>query len=398
MMWQRNGTLLLPINIKFPEVQVLGFCRLLSLWWCMALPLPLHIQCDVPLAPLTTLAVGGRARYLWRAADEDSLRAALTWGREQGLPVWVLGGGSNTLVADAGWPGLVVQYTTNDWWYIRDGDEVHVTASAGLIWDDLVAQTCAMGRAGIECLSGIPGWVGAVPVQNVGAYSQEVSDTLVDVRVMDRASLATTTLAATTLGLGYRDSLFKTTWRDRYVITAVRLRLHVGDAAAPRHPEIIAQDRTPAAVRDAVLAVRRRKSMVYDVTDPNHRSAGSFFTNPIVPAPLAVTICASLGNKMPEYPTRAGGKKLSAAWLIERAGFPAGTVFEDGSAGLSSRHYLALINRGHARAEDLIRFAQHIQACVHAAFGVTLVPEPSFMGFDEHPVAAGTCTERLRQM
>lgn len=354
--------------------------------------LPLHIQRDVPLAPLTTLAVGGHAPYLWRAADEDSLRAALTWGREQGLPVWVLGGGSSTLVGDAGWPGLVVQYTMNDWRYIHGGDEVDVTASAGLIWDDLVAHICAMGWTGVECLSGIPGWVGAVPVQNVGAYGQEVSDTLVDVRVMDRASLATTTLAADTLGLGYRDSFFKTTWRERYVITAVRLRLrlHVGDAAAPRHPEITAQDltsRTPAAVRDAVLAVRRRKSMVYDVTDPNHRSAGSFFTNPIVPEHLAATLCASLGNEIPEYPTKAGMKKLSAAWLIERAGFPAGTVSEDGSVGLSSRHCLALINRGRARAEDLIKFAQHIQACVHTVFGVTLVPEPNIMRFDEDPFA-----------
>ena len=359
--------------------------------------LPLHIQCDVPLAPLTTLEVGGRARYLWRAADEDSLRAALTWGREQGLSVWVLGGGSNTLVADAGWRGLVVQYTTNDWEYIQDGDKVHVTASAGLIWDELVAQVCAMGWAGVECLSGIPGWVGAVPVQNVGAYGQEVGDVLVDVRVMDRASLATTTLTAATLGLGYRHSFFKSTWRDRYVITAIRLRLHVGDAVPPRHPEI-AQDltsRSPAAIRGAVLAVRRRKSMVYDVTDPNHRSAGSFFTNPIIPGPLVASLHTSLGSEIPEYPMGAGMKKLSAAWLIERAGFPAGTMFEDGSAGLSSRHCLALINHGRARAEDLIRFAQHIRACVHAAFGVTLIPEPNFMGFGEHPFAVGTGTEAL---
>ena len=357
--------------------------------------LPLHIQCDVPLAPLTTLAVGGRARYLWRAADEGSLRAALAWGREQGLPVWVLGGGSNTLVADAGWPGLVVQYTTNDWVYMRDGDEVHVTASAGLVWDELVAQVCAMGWAGVECLSGIPGWVGAVPVQNVGAYGQEVSDVLVDVRAMDRASLATTTLTAATLGLGYRHSFFKSTWRDCYVITAVRLRLHVGDAVPPRHPEIVAQDRSPAAIRDAVLAVRRCKSMVYDVTDPNHRSAGSFFTNPIIPGPLAANLHTSLGSEIPEYPMGARMKKLSAAWLIERAGFPAGTVFEDGSVGLSSRHCLALINRGRARAEDLIRFAQHIRSCVHEAFGVTLIPEPNFMGFGEHPFATGTHTKAL---
>ena len=349
--------------------------------------LPPDIKLDVPLAPLTTLAVGGRARYFWRAVDEAALHAALTWGREQRLPVWLLGGGSNTLVADAGWPGLVVQFTADDWRYTHNGDEVLVTASAGLVWDDLVAQTCAMGWAGLECLSGIPGWVGAVPVQNVGAYGQEVSDTLVDVRVMDRESLDTTTLLATTLGLGYRDSLFKNTWRDRYVITAVSLRLRVGHADAPRHPEIAEMvhglsSRTPVAVRSAVLAVRRRKSMVYDVTDPNHRSAGSFFTNPIVPDALAASLRASLGDgmEMPEYPTRAGMKKLSAAWLIERAGFSAGSVHRGGSVGLSNRHCLALINLGRASAEDLIEFAQHIQARVHAVFGVSLVPEPNFMG------------------
>jgi UDP-N-acetylmuramate dehydrogenase len=363
------------------------------LWRCMALP-P-HIQCDVPLAPLTTLAVGGRARYFWRTADEAALRAALTWGHARGLPVWLLGGGSNTLVADAGWPGLVVQFTADDWRHTCDGDEVRITASAGLVWDDLVAKTCAMGWAGLECLSGIPGWVGAVPVQNVGAYGQEVSDTLVDVRVIDRASLDTTTLPAAVLGLAYRDSLFKTVWRDRYVITAVSLRLRVGDATAPRHPEIAQglSSLTPAAVRDAVLAVRRRKSMVYDVTDPNHRSAGSFFTNPIVPNALTATLRASLGDemKMPGYPIRAGMTKLSAAWLIERAGFSAGTVFHGRSVGLSNRHCLALINLGRATAEDLVGSAQHIQARVHAAFGVTLVPEPSIMGC----FVAGTCTEAL---
>ena len=349
--------------------------------------LPPNIQCEVPLAPLTTLAVGGRARYFCRAVDETALRAALIWGRGQGLPVWLLGGGSNTLVADAGWSGLVVQFTADDWRYVHDGDEVLVTASAGLVWDDLVAQTCTMGWAGLECLSGIPGWVGAVPIQNVGAYGQEVSDTLVDVRVMDRESLDTTTLLATILGLGYRDSFFKNTWRDRYVITAVSLRLRVGDADAPRHPEIAEMvqglsSRAPIAVRNAVLAVRRRKSMVYDVTDPNHRSAGSFFTNPIVPDALAASLRASLGDgmEMPEYPTRAGMKKLSAAWLIERAGFSAGSVYRGGSVGLSDRHCLALINLGRASAGDLVEFAQHIQARVHAVFGVSLAPEPNFMG------------------
>jgi UDP-N-acetylmuramate dehydrogenase len=362
----------------------------------MTLSLPPHVQCDVPLAPLTTLAVGGRTRYFWRAADEAALRTALTWGHEHALPVWLLGGGSNTLVADEGWPGLVIQFTADDWWHTHNGDEVHVTASAGLIWDDLVAQTCAMGWAGLECLSGIPGWVGAVPVQNVGAYGQEVSDTLVHVRVMDRETLDTATFPTAVLGLGYRTSLFKNTWRDRYVITAVSLRLWVGGhATIPRHPEIakIVQglsSRAPAAVRDVVLTVRRRKSMVYDVTDPNHRSAGSFFTNPIVPDTLVATLRANLGDEveMPEYPTRAGMKKLSAAWLIEHAGFSAGTVFRRGSVGLSSRHCLALINLGCASAEDLVEFAQHIQARVHAVFGVTLVPEPNFMG---RPFVAGTC-------
>ena len=354
------------------------------------------IECDVPLAPLTTLAVGGCARYLWRAADEDALRAALAWAGAQGLPVWVLGGGSNTLVADGGWPGLVVQYTARDWRHTRADDErVYVTASAGVVWDDLVAYTCAVGWAGVECLSGIPGWVGAVPVQNVGAYGQEVSDTLVHVRVIDRTTLRTTTLVAAALALDYRSSAFKRTWRDRYIITAVSLLLHVGDAAVPRHPEIArrAISRAPTAVRDAVLAVRQRKSMVYDVADHNHRSAGSFFTNPILPNALAAALRASLGEEdMPEYSSSPGMTKLSAAWFIERAGFPPGTVFKDGSAGLSSRHSLALINRGRARAKDLVDFAQHIQAHVYAAFGVTLVPEPSFMGFDKHPFTPGTST------
>lgn len=186
---------------------------------------------------------------------------------------------------------------------------MHVTASADLVWDDLVAQTCVIGWAGLECLSGIPSWVGAVPVQKVGAYAQEV-----------------------------------------------------GDTADSRHPEIA---RGLSAVRDAVLAVRRRESMVYDVANPNHRSAGSFFTNPIVPTPWRQPCVQPLATRRgcPTYPTlRAGMKKLSAAWLIERAGFSPGTVFHDGSVGLSSRHCLACINLGHATAEDTLEFPQHIQA------------------------------------
>ena len=334
---------------------------------------------QVSLADYTTLAVGGRARFFFDAQDREALTEALAWAHERQLPIEVLGGGSNVLIADRGIEALVVR--------IRDAT-IHVegesvSVGAGMRWDDLVAWSVAEGRSGLECLSGIPGDVGAAPMQNVGAYGQEVSETITRVDIIERASGNALSLDPDACAFGYRDSVFKRSAEGRYVVVRVVFRLRTNGAPTVRYPELqraVSDAPTLSEVRSAVLALRRGKSMVIDPDDDNRRSVGSFFLNPVVLEADADRV-SSLEAGLPRYPA-AGGVKLSAAWLIERAGLPKGTT--RGPVGLSTRHSLALINRGGATSAQVIAFAAEVRARVRDHFGVALVPEPRFLGFEPH--------------
>jgi UDP-N-acetylmuramate dehydrogenase len=352
---------------------------------------------DVALAPLTTLGVGGPARHFIEARTPDDVRASLAWANARGQPAHILGGGSNLLVADRGLEGLVLRVRIEGIDVRVHGRHHMLIAGAGEPWDAVVARAVEEDLTGIECLSGIPGDVGATPIQNVGAYGQEVSDTIDHVEGVDRATGERLLLTGDRCGFAYRDSHFKGKFKDRYVITGVAFSLERGRAPELRYAELkgaLAGNESPslADVRAAVLALRRRKSMVYDTADANHRSAGSFFTNPIVDAPVLEGVAHAArrvlkpGEKMPEFAAGPGLTKLSAAWLIERAGFCKGAG--EGRVGLSTNHTLAIVNRGGATAAEIVQFALTIKRGVFDRFGVSLVPEPVFAGFEPHETAA----------
>jgi len=341
---------------------------------------------NVPLVTHCTLRVGGAARYFIEAADEAAVAETIRWATGRGLPVRVLGGGSNLVIADEGVDGLVLKIALRGVTTRETPSAVEMTAAAGEPWDDLVRHTVERGWAGLECLSGIPGLVGATPIQNVGAYGQEVSDTVTAVRALDRESGRVVTLAPPECGFGYRDSLFKSGAPGRYVVLAVTYRLAPGAAPQVRYADL-ARDLESrgiarpslAEVRETVLKVRRSKSMVLDAADPNVRSCGSFFLNPIVEAgALAAIDARAAGLDMPRWPQPDGRVKLSAAWLIERAGFARGQA--DGPVGLSTRHTLAIVCHDGARARDVAAFARRVRAGVESRFGVRLHAEPVFWG------------------
>jgi UDP-N-acetylmuramate dehydrogenase len=351
----------------------------------------LVVQENVPLAPLSTLGVGGPARFYARAADGDAVEAGAAWAEERAVPLLALGGGSNMVIADEGYPGLVLHVLPEGletrW---LDG-EVHVRAGAGVNWDDLVATATGQGWAGIECLSGIPGRVGATPIQNVGAYGQDVSETITSVEAFDVVARRPVTLSNMECGFGYRSSRFKGVDRNRYIILAVEFHLLPGGPPAVRYPDLRRHlaERGVAApslaqVRQAVIEVRRRKSMVLDPADPNARSVGSFFMNPVVSGETSAAVQEAAermkapgADAMPRWPVAGGGVKLSAAWLIERAGFRRG--YRKGNAAISENHPLAIVNRGGATAREVVALAREIRDRVRAAFGVALVPEPVFV-------------------
>lgn len=339
---------------------------------------------DRSLAPFTTLGVGGPARRLVEAATTDDLVAAIREADAAAEPLLVLGAGSNVVVPDAGFPGTVVRVATSQ---VRVDDDsscggVSVTVDAGYPWDDLVARCVGEGWVGVEALSGIPGTTGATPVQNVGAYGQEVAATIARVRTFDRRAGEVRSFAASDCAFGYRTSRFR---RDpRYVVLDVTFQLPHGDLSAPvAYAELAATvgiavgERVPLAdVREAVLRLRRGKGMVLDPADPDTRSVGSFFVNPVVPSTVADTLPAAA----PRWPNVDGSVKLSAAWLIERAGVAKGSGGE--RARVSSKHCLALTNPGDATAADVLRLAESIRDAVAAAFGVSLEPEPVILDPD----------------
>ncbi len=342
---------------------------------------------NVVLAPHCTLGVGGPARWFMEAHDLAAVLVAHEWARRRGVPLRVLGGGSNVVVADDGVGALVLRLALRGLSTQHTPDGVEVTAAAGEPWDDLVRHAVERGWAGIECLSGIPGLVGATPIQNVGAYGQEVSDTVTGVRALDRATGHVVTLGARACGFGYRDSALKSAEPERYIVLAVTYRLRPGGGPAVRYADV---ERELAArgvghpglgdVRASVLAVRRSKSMVLAAGDENARSCGSFFLNPIVSAAEAAQVAERAGAHaaMPSWPERDGRVKLSAAWLIERAGFTRGA--RAGPVGLSTRHTLAIVCHDGARARDVLAFARQLRDGVEARFGVRLVPEPVLWG------------------
>ncbi len=330
---------------------------------------------------LTTLRLGGAPARMVEARDEGQLAEMVRSAYE---PLLVLAGGSNVVVADAGFPGTVVRVLTRG---VRcDGERLEV--QAGEPWDALVADCVQRGLAGFECLSGIPGSTGATPIQNVGAYGQEVAETVESVRVLDRASGQITELPAAECGFRYRTSIFK--HRDRHVVLAVTFRLRESPVSGPlRYAELTRALGVPvggsaplADVREAVLALRRRKGMVIDPADPDSVSAGSFFTNPILePGDFArLQMRTGEAGSPPAFPEPDGRIKTSAAWLIERAGFPRG--YGDGRVGISTKHTLALVNRGEATTAELVALAREIADAVRSTFEVELVPEPVFVGLE----------------
>lgn len=344
---------------------------------------PIEIQTNVELAPLTTLGVGGAARFFAEVRTEHELIAALAYAKANGLDVFVLGGGSNIVVADGGFDGLVIRISIRGVREVERGaDEVTLTVGAGEDWDGFVAYTVERGLSGVECMSGIPGLVGGTPVQNVGAYGQEVSETIVSVRCLDRASGAITELTNSECGFGYRSSIFNSTERNRYVVTGVDFRLTVNGSPKLAYRELAERfsGRSPGLgeVRDAVLAIRRSKSMVIDPADPNSRSAGSFFKNPLVSAEKYNELTQTFGM-IPKFPAANGMVKVPAAWLIENAGIAKGFVLN--GAGISAKHSLAIVNLGNAGSGDIIELKELIRSAVNSKYGILLEPEPIFVGF-----------------
>jgi UDP-N-acetylmuramate dehydrogenase len=345
------------------------------------------IRENVRLAPYTTLKIGGVARYFADIDREAQLQEALQFAEQHHLPVFVLGGGSNVLIADAGFAGLVLHIVNQGVTFHKARkDAALVTAAAGEDWDKFVQQCVARDLAGVECLSGIPGYVGGTPIQNVGAYGQEVSETIVAVRVFDRDTKRIVEMTTADCQFSYRASIFNTTARDRYIVLGVTYKLKPHGAPALRYPDLQkhfaarAEPPTLQEVRDAVLKVRASKGMVIVPSDPDCQSAGSFFKNPIVTLEQFAQVEAAAAEPVPHFAAAYGQVKIPAAWLIEQAGFAKG--YERGRVGISSKHTLALINRNQATANELLAFVTLIQTQVQERFGINLVPEPVLIGLE----------------
>jgi UDP-N-acetylmuramate dehydrogenase len=343
-----------------------------------------QVRAGVPLAELTTLRVGGPAGRLVEVDTEADLVTAVRDVLAAGEQLLVLGGGSNVVVADAGFAGTVVLVRTRGTTCTVSGERVRLDVAAGEPWDQVVAEAVAQGWCGIEALSGIPGLTGATPIQNVGAYGQQVSDTLVDVRALDRRTGAVVTLTAAQCGLGYRRSALKDQ-PARFVILSVGMVLAPGGAGAPVRYEELARlleagpqvAVPPAQVRAGVLALRRRKGMLLDPADHDTWSVGSFFTNPVLTASMAQGLPASA----PRHQAGDGMVKTSAAWLIEHSGFSRGYRPSASSpVALSGKHSLAITNVGGAGARDVLALARQVRAAVRERYAITLEPEPVLVG------------------
>ena len=343
---------------------------------------------DAPLAPLTTFRLGGPATRLVTATTDDEVIAVVREADDSGTPLLIIGGGSNLVIGDKGFDGTALVIATRG--FALDGTRLEL--AAGEVWTDAVARTVEAGLAGIECLAGIPGSAGATPIQNVGAYGQEVSATLTEVVAYDRRARETVTLTNEECAFSYRHSRFKSD-PERYVVLRVRFALEDADglsgplryAETARALGVEPGDRVPlSTARETVLKLRAGKGMVLDPEDHDTWSAGSFFTNPILTDEEFAAFRARVeqrlgaGAEPPAYPAGEGRTKTSAAWLIDKAGFTKG--YGDGPARISTKHTLALTNRGDATTEDLLALAREVVTGVREAFGVTLVNEPVTVG------------------
>jgi UDP-N-acetylmuramate dehydrogenase len=348
------------------------------------------IQEQILLAPYTTLRIGGAARFFCEVASEAELLEAIAFARERTLPVFVLGGGSNLLIGDSGFDGLVIHIAIRTpSRIVSDGSTIKYTVAAGIDWNSFVLDVCEQGISGVESLAGIPGSVGGTPVQNVGAYGQEVADTIASVRVLDLTSNIFVALTHEQCGFAYRRSIFNTTHRNRYIVTAVTFRFNrtalpkLTYADLERYFSSRGHTAAPAPIEiyHAVREIRHGKGMLVVEGESDSRSAGSFFKNPIVPVSVLDRIASTLNipaEKIPHWPADGGNIKLPAAWLLERVGFAKG--FTLGEAGISSRHTLALINRGGATAADIATLRDLIQREVFRRFDIQLEQEPVQLG------------------
>jgi UDP-N-acetylmuramate dehydrogenase len=349
----------------------------------------MEVRQNVPLAPLTTLGIGGPARYFVAVHSEAELREAMQWARDKALPEFILGGGSNLVVSDAGWPGLVIKMEIGIVRRSREGDRDIFCAGAGVDWNQFVASAVEFSCAGVECLNGIPGTVGATPVQNVGAYGQDVSETISRVRAIVRETLEPIEFSNQECGFSYRTSRFNTVDKDKFVITRVDFALTHGGLPkveygdVKKHFAAVGGRPTLLTVSEAVWKIRRAKAMVITDDEPDSRSAGSFFKNPIISSEQFAALAESArshGGEVPSYPAENGNVKLPAAWLIENAGLHKG--FTLGRVGISSKHTLALVNCGQATSAELLALKDLVQRKVYDTFGIELRPEPVFLGFE----------------
>jgi len=339
----------------------------------------LEIRENVPLAPLTTFNIGGPTHFFAEAHTPVHVAAAVTWAKDHSFPLFLLGGGSNLLVPDTGYHGLVLHMQISGINHLGAG---LFAVGAGESWDTFVQHAITTNHAGIECLAGIPGSVGGTPVQNVGAYGQEVSETIVAVHAFDREKQTYITFDKPACHFRYRASLFNTDEPSRYIVHRVDFQLHPNGAPTLRYADLqkhfaARPNPTLAEVASAVRDIRRSKSMVIDPTDPNTRSAGSFFKNPIIPATELPAIASAVNlpaDKIPNWPAGEAKIKLPAAWLLEHSGFIKG--YGTGPAGISTRHTLALVNRGQATFADIEHLEAEIVRGVRQKFNITLEREP----------------------
>jgi UDP-N-acetylmuramate dehydrogenase len=354
------------------------------------------LQENIPLAPLTTFRLGGPARFFVEAQSAGDVQQAATFAQSRNLPLFVLGGGSNLLVADGGWPGLVLKVAILGIEQRPGTDaegKIVFDAGAGELWDRFVSQAVMAQCAGVECLSGIPGSVGGTPVQNVGAYGQEVAQTISSVEVFDLQDGQVRELCPEACGFHYRSSIFNTTERGRFIILRVAYALtpggkpHLAYADLQRHFEGRETRPNLAETREAVRHIRARKGMLIVAGDPDSHSAGSFFKNPVLSESQHADLerrAAAKGLALPSYPgltaqSLENSRKVSAAWLVEKSGFARGYGF--GHVGISSKHALAIVNRGRATAAEVLALKDQIQNRVEEMWGVRLEPEPVMVGF-----------------
>jgi UDP-N-acetylmuramate dehydrogenase len=355
----------------------------------------MNILENVPLAPLTTLKVGGPARYFAESRTAPEVVEGIQFARARDLPLFVLGGGSNLVISDAGWPGLALKIAipgiderSGDERSGSDHGKILFDVGAGEEWDRFVARAVARNCAGVECLSGIPGSVGGTPVQNVGAYGQEVAETIASVLTLDLTDGQIRELCAEACGFQYRTSIFNTSERGRFIILRVTYALAPGGAPRIQYPDLrrhfagFQQVPSLTSTREAVRRIRASKAMLITHGDEDCRSAGSFFKNPVLSADQYDDLAKRAtvkGLQIPSYPALDAQKKVSAAWLVEYSGFSKG--YRSDRVGISRKHALAIVNRGEATAADILALKDHIQQRVEELWGIHLEPEPVFVGF-----------------